>query len=161
MLWTFEFKAADVNKQRKRKKWVNGDFWGATLPVSRISPAQPAQLPLLLPWLLVGQAPFRPRQGPVQSWVLPLLGFSEHSQNQRGYCQRWGLEHSWHFWSPSGFILGKLRLHGNATESHAGCYHPHQLPAPSLPVGSCLSCTFSKSRTPPPTALGSWAPNTF
>lgn len=52
MLWTFEFKAADVNKLGKRKKRVRGDFWGAMLPISRISPAQLARLPLLLPWLL-------------------------------------------------------------------------------------------------------------
>lgn len=161
MLWTFEFKVADVNEQGKRKKWVGGDFWGAMLPVSRISPAHLAQLPLLLLWLLVAPAPLKPHHGPAQGWALPLLGFSKRSQNWQGCCQRWGLEHSWCFWSPLGFVLEKPWLHGNATESHAGCYRPHRLPARLLPFGSHLSCMFSKASTQPPTTLGSWAPNTF
>lgn len=115
------------------------------LPVSRIFPAQPAQLPLLLLWLFAAPAPLKPHQSPARSWALPLLGFNKHSQNWCGCCQRWGLEHSWHFLSPLGFVLEKLWLHSNATGSHTGCYHPHRLPAQLVPFGSCFSCTFSKT----------------
>lgn len=63
MLWNYKFRAADVNKQGKRKKWVGANLWGAMLPISTISPAQLAQLHLLS-HLLVLSAPLEPHQDP-------------------------------------------------------------------------------------------------